>query len=106
MRYLFAPNTMSDSIEVGVLRSLVENEGIPCVIRNEYLSIATGELPYQESLPQLWVLNDADYPRACEVIEEWRRSSAETHSQWICPDCGETIEGQFSSCWKCGWQQG
>jgi predicted RNA-binding Zn-ribbon protein involved in translation (DUF1610 family) len=105
MKYLFAPNTMGESSEVYMLKNLLDNEEIPCLIRNEHLSIAAGELSPQECLPALWVLNDSDYPRACEVVEAWRSSPVETDSEWICPDCGETIEGQFSSCWKCGTQR-
>lgn len=105
MKYLFAPNTMSESSEVYVLKSLLEKEEIACVIRNEHLFIAVGELSPQECLPALWIFNDADYPRALELIEAWRSSPAETLSQWVCPDCGETIEGQFSSCWQCGKQR-
>jgi predicted RNA-binding Zn-ribbon protein involved in translation (DUF1610 family) len=105
MKYLFAPNTLSESSEVYALKIILDTEEIPCSIRNEYLAIALGELSPQDCIPALWVLNDADYPRACEVMEAWRSSPAETNSQWVCPDCGETIEGQFSSCWKCGKQQ-
>ena len=102
MKYLFASNTMSESGEVYALKSFLEKAEISCLIRNEYLSIATGELPPQECLLQLWVLNDEDYPGACELVKAWRSSSDETLNQWLCQDCGETIEGQFSSCWKCG----
>ena len=105
MKYLFAPNTMSESGEVYALKSLLDKEEIACIIRNEHLSIASGELAPQECLPALWVFNDADYPRALELMAEWRSATAETLSSWVCPDCGETIEGQFSSCWKCGKQR-
>jgi putative signal transducing protein len=105
MKYLFAPNTMSESSEADALKILLEKEDIPCLIRNEHLSMAVGEIPPQECLPELWVLNDVDYPRAYELVEAWRSSPVETHSQWLCSDCGETIEGQFTSCWKCGSQR-
>ena len=105
MKYLFAPNTMSESSDVFALKIILDTEGIPCSIRNEYLSIALGELSPQNCIPALWVLNDTDYPRALEVMEEWRSSSVKTKSQWVCAECGETIEGQFSSCWKCGKHQ-
>ena len=105
MKYLFAPNTMSESSEVDALKILLEKEQIACLIRNEHLSTAAGEIPLQECLPELWVLNDLDYPRAFELVEAWRSSPVETPSQWLCLDCGETIEGQFTSCWKCGRQR-
>ncbi|MGB7207753.1 MAG: DUF2007 domain-containing protein [Pyrinomonadaceae bacterium] len=104
MKYLFAPTTMIDQASVDTLKALLEKENIPCLVRNEHLSIATGEIPFQESLPQLWVLNDADYPKAYELVETWRSSPVEIHGQWLCTDCEETIEGQFTSCWKCGKQ--
>jgi hypothetical protein len=25
---------------------------------------------------------------------------------WTCPKCGEAIEGQFDSCWKCAGKEG
>lgn len=105
MKYLFAPNTMSESGDVYALRELLEKETIACLIRNEHLFIAVGELAPQECIPAFWVLNDADYPGASEVVEAWRSSPLETSSQWVCQDCGELIEAQFSSCWQCGKQQ-
>ena len=105
MKYLFAPTTMVDRASIDTLKSFLENEGIPCLVRNEDLSMATGEIPFQETLPQLWILNDVDYPKAYELVEAWRSAPVETHSQWLCTDCGETIEGQFTSCWKCGKQR-
>jgi hypothetical protein len=105
MKYLFAPNTMNESSEVYLLKNLLDTEEIACCIRNEHLSIAAGELSPQECLPALWVLNEADYPRAREIVDDWQRSPVETQPQWICPDCNEIIEGQFSSCWKCGKQR-
>lgn len=104
MKYLFAPNRMSESSDVDTLKMFLEEKNIPCLIRNEYLSMAAGELPMQE-FPELWVMNDADYPRAYELVKAWRSSPVETLGPWLCSDCGETIEGQFTSCWKCGRQR-
>ena len=105
MKYLFAPTTMIDQASVETLKILLEKEDIPCLIRNEHLSMAMGEIPLQESLPELWVLNDVDYARAHELVEAWRSAPVESHSQWVCSSCGEIIEGQFTSCWKCGRQR-
>ncbi len=96
---------MTDQASADTLKILLENEDIPCLIRNEHLSMAAGELAPQDCLPELWVLNDVDYPRASALVEAWRSSPVETHGQWVCPGCAETIEGQFTSCWKCGKQQ-
>lgn len=29
-------------------------------------------------------------------------SEAALSATWWCPSCGETIEGQFQACWRCG----
>jgi hypothetical protein len=44
MKYLFSPNTLSESSEVYALKIILDTEEIACSIRNEYLSIALGEL--------------------------------------------------------------
>jgi len=42
-------------IDVSLLRGLLEQEGIPCMIKNEALVIAIGDLPPTECYPQLWL---------------------------------------------------
>jgi hypothetical protein len=44
MKYLFSPNTLGKSSEVYALKIILDTEEIACSIRNEYLSIALGEL--------------------------------------------------------------
>jgi putative signal transducing protein len=92
---------MLDGENLEMLKSLLEDTGIPCMIRNENLSSAMGELPFQECFPELWIMKDQDYPRAAEMVQTWRSTRIEIHDSWICR-CGETIEGQFTSCWNCG----
>ena len=47
MKYLFAPTTMVDRASIDTLKSILEKEGIPCLVRNKDLSIATGEIPFK-----------------------------------------------------------
>ncbi len=51
---------------------------------------------------ELCVMNDEDYATAHDLCEAWRHPPDEAKTAWTCPKCGETVEGQFSSCWKCG----
>jgi hypothetical protein len=80
-------------------RNLLEAEGIRAVVRNEILSSAMGELPPAECQVEVWVLREADAERAGEILRNprWRGESA-----WKCASCGETSEGQFTQCWRCG----
>jgi hypothetical protein len=99
MKRVYTANTMSSDQEI--VKDLLEEANIPCMVRNENLSTALGELPFTECSPEIWIQNDDDYLRATEIVEGWRNAEFEDHGPWLCR-CGETIEGQFSSCWKCG----
>ena len=105
MKYLFEATNTIDGAYVAILQSSLEAIGIPCMIRNEHLSMAKGEIPITECYPELWILNDDDYARANEMVETWRKSRVQIHDAWPCPHCNETIEGQFTSCWKCGQER-
>jgi hypothetical protein len=105
MKFLFQANTVAEGSIIQLLKSTLEETGIESTIRNESLSVALGDIPFTECLPALWILNDEDYQKAEEILLNWRRSQKETHTSWVCPSCKETIEGQFTSCWKCGTEQ-
>lgn len=88
-----------DSTEMGLLKSRLEEAGIPCLLRDEQMSQT---IPSAAFSAELWTANDEDYRRAVELCEAWRHPSFEARLAWTCPKCGETLEGQFSACWKCG----
>lgn len=84
-----------------MLKEMLQAEGVDCLIRNEELFAAMGEIPFIECLPELWVIDDEVYPRARTLLEAWLRDETEPGPPWTCPGCGEVIEGQFGACWKC-----
>ena len=88
--------------EAAMLRELLEHEGIACLVRNENLFSAKGEIPFTECFPELWVIDDEVYPRARLLLKSWREAGGKKGPTWICPHCGEEHEGQFGACWKCG----
>jgi len=102
MKRLFSANTPNDEGSLQLLKSAMEGEGIHCMVRNELLSIGKGDIPATECVPELWILDDKDCSKAQKIVDEWRRSDTEPHASWLCPQCKETMEGQFDSCWKCG----
>lgn len=87
--------------EIGHLKNVLEQAGIRCLIKNEQLSGALGEIPFLECMPELWILDDTDLPRA-ESLLEAIRSEAQPGQDWQCASCGEVNEGQFAACWHCG----
>jgi hypothetical protein len=88
-----------NSAELGLLKSRLEAEGIPCHIRNEQVSQV---IPTTAFAAELCVLRDEDYPRALELCDAWKQPSSDNQQPWTCPKCEEKLEGQFASCWKCG----
>ena len=80
-------------------RNLLEAEGIRAVVRNEILSSAMGELPPAECQVEVWVLREADAERAAEIL---RNPRGRGEAPWRCASCGESSEGQFTQCWRCG----
>ncbi|HEV7475505.1 MAG TPA: DUF2007 domain-containing protein [Pyrinomonadaceae bacterium] len=100
MKHVFTASTMSADQEI--VKGLFDEAKIPCMIRNEHLSMALGELAPSDCSPEIWIMNDEDYPRAKAIVDALRNAKVATHEAWTCPGCGEAIEGQFTSCWNCG----
>lgn len=93
--------SLADRAEAGLLKELLEREGVACLIRNEQLFAALGEIPFLECSPELWVIDDEVWPRARQLLDNWFKVE-ENMTTWTCSACGETLEGQFGSCWQCG----
>ncbi len=87
--------------EVAHVRNLLEQEGIRCTLRNERLGGVTGDIPFLESWPELWV-SDEQEGRANGVVAALRAAPVAPGAPWLCAGCGEPIDGQFSECWNCG----
>ena len=89
-------------IEVTQLKDTLEGAGIACFIRNEISSGLVGEIPLTEGTPELWIQEDNDMAEAIRIKSEWQAPSKIAGGDWVCPECGETSQPQFDSCWKCG----
>lgn len=85
---------------LGHLKNVLEQSGIRCLIKNEQLSGALGEIPFLECLPELWVVRDEDADRAEALLDSLAQTPQA--ASWRCTACGEPNEGQFAICWNCG----
>ncbi|MBS0350075.1 MAG: DUF2007 domain-containing protein [Proteobacteria bacterium] len=92
--------SIDDKIQLYILKSLLESEGIICFIKNEYPP-AAGELPPISAMPELWVMDDSQYDKAMKLIHE-NSQPPQLSTSWKCPQCGEQLERQFTTCWHCG----
>jgi hypothetical protein len=86
-------------LQVAHARNVLIMAGIESEIRNQYLAGALGDLPMFETWPQLWV-EDAMEPAALRALAV--ATAAPSGEPWVCAQCGEQLEPQFMTCWRCG----
>ena len=100
MKKLF---TAANLAEANHLRYLLARHGIDVELRNIYSSSAFGEIPMEDSLPQLWAAEDA-LPRAQKILAKETQTPTPDAPPWQCPKCAEQIEAVFAQCWNCGYE--
>jgi hypothetical protein len=86
--------------DIDLLKGMLAQEGIESDVTNYTAPIGGAEF-----YPKLWV-EDADFPKASAVLSAFRSAAPQRAECWTCPFCGETLEEQFTSCWKCGAVRG
>jgi len=85
-------------LQVAHARNVLIAAGIDSELRNQYLAGALGDLPMLETWPQLWV-EDALESTALRALQ--RAATAPAGDPWVCSQCGEQLEPQFTTCWRC-----
>jgi membrane protease YdiL (CAAX protease family) len=98
-----------DAAEAHLIAAMLDAAGIKTHILGEHISTLQGAIPFgTASSPALCVVDDLDSEEAQRQIGEFlrHRQPADRTSIWICPQCGESIESQFTACWKCGADRG
>lgn len=98
----------ANGIDAHLLRALLEQEGIPAVVRgDDAVPLQGGTLFTMEVRPSVWVFDDERCDRARALADDYGRRAKSTapvsgaEAGWACR-CGEVVEGQFSECWNCG----
>jgi hypothetical protein len=86
-------------LQVAHARNVLTAAGIESELRNQYLAGALGDLPMLETWPQLLV-EDMLEAAALRALDEAAR--APLGAPWTCGECGEQLEPQFTTCWRCG----
>jgi hypothetical protein len=89
-------------LQVAHARNILISAGIECELRNVHLAGALGDLPMMETWPQLYV-DDADERYALGALAG--AAVAQPGAPWTCEGCGERLEPQFTSCWRCGHER-
>ncbi len=73
--------------------------GVATTVQRQYASSIAGEVPPDQTLPELWVQDDDQLERARTLLHELRNPP---QRHWACATCHEVIDGPFEQCWNCG----
>jgi len=92
--------TADNIVEVGLIRSFLEQNDIPSELRNHHTSSLLGEVPFTSVWPEIWV-DEIRSEHAKQLIAELRREVVQG-ADWGCVSCSETNPANFDICWQCG----
>lgn len=92
-------------IDVESRKELLDQEEIPCTIKNQRSAMLGGEVPFVEVFPELWVLQDEDFEKAQTLLQDWENAKPVETTSWTCGSCGEVHQKEFTTCWKCNQER-
>lgn len=88
--------------EAQILRDRLETAHLRAEVFNAHAHSAAGALPVTESYPEVWILEDNDWDLAQKALAEILAERHMEYKEQICCHCGETVPGNFGTCWRCG----
>jgi hypothetical protein len=83
------------------IKQLLDEQGIPCFVKNEFAIGAMGELSPMDVLPEIWINDSQWLPKAQQFIIDFENQPLYS-SPWICSQCHEQNGASFELCWQCG----
>ena len=78
---------------------MLTHAGIASTVQRAYASSIAGELPPDQTLPEIWIMDNDLLSKARVLLDDLRQPQ---HRHWYCPGCGEVVDGPFEECWNCG----
>ncbi len=73
--------------------------GIEASVQRAYASGIAGEIPPDQSLPEVWIADATRHADALALLDALRHPPPR---RWACRGCGEVVDGPFDTCWNCG----
>ena len=95
-RLIQAPNAAVATLWADMLQ---QQGGIRTSVQRYFASGIAGEIPPDQALPEVWVLDDDQLEPARTLLDRLRHLP---DRHWLCHACGETVDGPFEQCWNCG----
>lgn len=73
--------------------------GIDACVQRAHACAIAGQVPPDQCLPEVWVIDDARTDEARALLHAWQHLP---ERRWACRGCHEIVEGPFEQCWNCG----
>jgi hypothetical protein len=77
---------------------LLQQHGVDCELRNQYVGSVMGSGAPCDAWPEVWVASERS-ARAQEIVMSMVEGSE--GERWQCTACGEINEASFDVCWRC-----
>ena len=91
--------TRAPNIAIAALwADALQQAGFSASVQRYYLGSVAGQLPPDQCLPEVWLTRDEDESGARALLYALQHLP---QRRWLCA-CGETVEGGFEQCWRCG----
>jgi hypothetical protein len=94
LRLTRAPNIAIAALWVDAL----QQAGYSASVQRYFLGSVAGQLPPDQCQPEVWLTNDEEESGARSLLDALQNMP---QRRWLC-QCGETVEGGFERCWRCG----
>ena len=95
LRLTTAPNLALATLWADMLN----HAGVATTVQRAYAAGISGEIPPDQSLPELWVMEDGQIQAARDLLPKLQHPPSRL---WVCQGCAERIDGPFEQCWNCG----
>jgi len=89
-----------DFSKVGLYNEILKDAGIRTMLRNWNGANIT-DIPIPDLFPNICVFTEEDYKKAIKILTEYEKPASGNLEEWVCSQCGETVDGCFSECWAC-----
>ena len=92
--------TQAPNIAIASLwADLLNQAGITANVQRFFASSIAGEIPPDQAMPEVWILDEDQFAQARQLLDDLRHAP---QRRWVCRSCQELVEGAFEQCWNCG----
>ena len=93
--------TAANLPEAYLLLHRLSAAGIEARVLNEHAQGGMGEIPFTQTYPEIWIMQESDGARAREIIAALEQAPASRRAL-RCQACAEINPPGFEICWQCG----